>query len=126
VNSGQLRKLSLAACGIDCTGCDIRLASLDPERAQALTKWFKEHGHPDARPEWFRCDGCFGSRELHWSADCAILRCCVDERDLASCADCGDFPCNHLQSFEKDGMGHHRAAVARLRKLVDARQGGLE
>ena len=123
MKAGQPRELSLAACGIDCTGCDIRLATSDPERAEALAVWFSERGHADARPEWFHCEGCFGSRELHWSADCAILRCCVDKMDLASCADCGDFPCEHISSFERDGMEHHSSAVARLRALVESARG---
>ena len=113
------RRLDLAACGMDCTQCEIRLAPHDPEIAGSLVCWFRDHGYPEAEPGWFHCGGCFGGLESHWSADCPIMRCCAMERKLSSCAECPDFPCELILEFEQDGMPHHATAIARLRRMLD-------
>jgi pimeloyl-ACP methyl ester carboxylesterase len=45
------------------------------------------------------CKGCPGERAAHWSPDSAILKRCIDERHLASCSECGDFPCGRLEEW---------------------------
>ncbi len=50
-----------APCGLDCAVCDIYLAAQRPEAALRLAEQW--HGwNPDAKPEWFRCQGCCGDR----------------------------------------------------------------
>lgn len=115
----------MGACGYDCGNCSIRHVPLDPMRAQDVVGWYKEmgwlaedEGITEAIVKGMYCTGCHGSRETHWSADCAILLCCVDERGLTHCAQCPDFPCQRVISFESDGHAQHRAAVARLRRMA--------
>ena len=93
----------IAACGLDCGTCDIRLAPTDSQAARRLVAWFQEmgwleeqEGIAEAVERGMYCKGCRGDRSTHWSADCWILHCCVDERGLAFCHECARFPCERL------------------------------
>ena len=115
----------MGACGYDCGACSIRQVPLDPVRAQDAIGWYREMGWLDqdegieeAIAKGMYCQGCRGNRETHWSADCAILLCCVDEKGLEHCAQCADFSCEQVTEFENDGHGQHREAVARLRRIA--------
>ncbi|MFN2164839.1 MAG: DUF3795 domain-containing protein, partial [Anaerolineae bacterium] len=59
---------------------------------------------------------CHGDRAAHWSADCWILRCCVDERGLESCAECVEFPCARLLEWAH-GDAQYEQALARLQAM---------
>ena len=74
-------------------------------------------GNRDATAAWFKCRGCRGDDALVWSRDCAIRRCCLKEKRLPHCAACAEFSCARILAFENDRHKHHRAAVARLRKM---------
>ncbi len=74
----------IAVCGLDCANeCGIFHAPHDPELAQRLTEHFRSQEHTDAQPDWFHCDGCRGDRLKHWSANCWILKCCVDDTSFS-------------------------------------------
>ena len=68
------------------------------------------------------CRGCRGDRSLHWSPDCPILLCCVDERHLEHCAQCKDFLCETLEAFTNDGQTQHEQAVEHLRRIAGSPQ----
>ena len=57
---------------------------------------------------------------MHWSADCWILRCCVDERGLDSCYLCPDFPCQPLNEWATQNDSYAQA----LSRLVSMKQEG--
>ncbi len=82
---------ALAPCGIDCAKCDVL-----------------------ARGE---CAGCRGDRAKQWSGDCGIRKCCVDEKRLVSCSQCGEFVCQRLKDWALP-WPHHAAALDRLKGLV--------
>jgi hypothetical protein len=86
----------IAACGLDCEECDIRVAAGNLEVAEGIVQWFKTEKGVEIDPGNIRCDACRGDRERHWSPDCWILQCCVDDRGLESCSACEDFPCQAL------------------------------
>ncbi len=109
----------IAACGIDCTDCDIRRAATDPELRRTIIAWFKEKRSLDVDPEAIRCTWCRGDRSGHWSPDCWILRCCVDEKRLAHCSQCADFPCPRLVEWSQQNEGYGRA-FARLQAMRSA------
>ena len=106
----------IACCGIDCEPCDIRQCPSDPELAERTAVWFRAHVDERAVSSWFRCSGCHGDRSDHWSADCWILRCCVDERGLRHCSECDESPCGRLVEWagQNDRYG---AALDRLRTM---------
>jgi hypothetical protein len=116
----------MAACGLDCGGCEIRLALTDPAAAQVLVQWFKsqgwlgqDEGIPQILERKMYCTGCLGDRSAHWSADCWILQCCVDQRRHSHCAQCELFPCPRLVGWAGEDEAY-AAALARLRQVHGA------
>jgi hypothetical protein len=106
---------SLAACGMNCGECPIRRAANDSAFAKQLADEWRKSVHPEARAEWFRCQGCHGPESLIWTEDCGIRQCCVKDRYLKNCSQCGAFPCDRIVAYENDGNPTHRAAINRLR-----------
>jgi hypothetical protein len=84
---------TLAPCGIDCGKCDI------------LTRG--------------DCSGCRGDRRHQWSGDCGMRQCCVDDKHLAFCSQCGGFPCGALTDWAAQ-YPHHGAALERLKEMRKA------
>ncbi len=109
--------LSFAVCGLDCTECAVYQAPHNPRIAGELAEHFRAHGHPDATPEWFHCDGCRGERSRCWSDTCWIWQCCVGEHGLESCAQCVGFPCARLEEWGAKS-GRYTAALDRLRSMA--------
>ncbi len=113
----------MAVCGLDCGDCDIRLLPTDAEAAQRVVAWFKEmgwlaksEGVAEALERGMYCCGCRADRALHWSPDCWILHCCVDEKGLASCYQCQDFPCQRLSDWATQNASYAQA-LARLQSI---------
>jgi hypothetical protein len=112
----------IAVCGLDCDGCAIRRAPFDDEAAESAIAWFRqmqwlteEEGIEEVIERGMYCQGCRGDRTLHWSADCPILICCVDERKLEFCSECDDFPCTLLTDRARENR-QYAAALQRLRE----------
>jgi hypothetical protein len=114
----------IAVCGLDCAQCGIRAASLgDREAAEQLVGWWRsisileeDEGADEVIARGPHCLECRGDRDAHWSPDCWILHCCVDEKGLDSCHLCDEFPCDRLVEWGKENEGYS-AALDRLRKL---------
>ncbi len=108
--------LQLACCGLNCQTCEIRLAPTDRIAAEVVLKWFKsegwltaDEGMPAVLERKMYCTGCLGSRETHWSADCWILQCCVDDHHLENCSQCPDFPCGKLTAWSQQDKSYLQA-----------------
>jgi len=121
-----MENMMIAACGLDCGSCEIRLAPTDPLAAQAIVEWFRRQGWlsdsegmAQVIERRMYCTGCLGDREIHWSADCWILQCCVDQRGHSNCSECEAFPCGRLVEWAGQNNGY-RAALARLTQLREA------
>ncbi len=114
----------LAACGLDCGTCGIRKLPFDAEAAESVIRWYRQtgwlkesEGVAEAVQRGMVCNGCQGDRAVHWSADCKIMSCCVDERRLTHCGQCAELmSCGKLEAFAGDGYAHHREAVKSLRR----------
>jgi len=122
-----MNKKWMAACGLDCGTCEIRLAPFDPAAAEVLVNWFKSQGwlaENEGMPEVIQrkmfCTGCLGSRATHWSADCWILACCVDQHGLEKCSQCVDFPCDRLVAWSKENESYQQA-LENLKLLRESR-----
>ncbi len=118
-----MRNNAIAACGLDCESCEIRLAPKDPAAAKVLIDWFKKEGWlsegegmEQVIERKMYCKGCHGDRDIHWSKDCWILKCCVDEHGLKQCSECDDFACSRLVEWATQNESYG-AALARLREL---------
>ncbi len=106
----------MAACGLLCGSCDIRKMPFDNEAARVTVDWYREmgwlkknEGVKEAIAKNMICTGCHDDRTTHWSSDCWILKCCVDEKNLRHCHECIDFPCVRLADWSKQNDGYAKA-----------------
>ena len=114
----------IAVCGIDCTHCPLLKASRgDAQAAEELAGWWKsegwlkeDEGAAEVLERGPHCLGCRGDRSKHWSANCWILKCCVDDKGLESCHECDDFACEQLVKWAAENDGYTEA-LNRLRQL---------
>jgi len=121
----KTKKEMIAVCGLDCGDCEIYRVPTDPEAAKSVAAWFKERG-------WLRegegvsgvvqrspyCKGCRGDRNVHWSADCWILKCCVDGKGLEFCSECSAFPCEKLDNWANQ-KARYGQALDRLKRMKE-------
>jgi len=119
----------IAVCGLDCDGCDIRLVPTDANAARRVIAWFKQmgwleenEGVAEVIERRMYCRGCRGDRSLHWSADCWILKCCVDDRHLEYCHECDVFPCQRLVEWSQQNASYTEA-LNRLQRMRDLSDG---
>lgn len=117
--------VEIAACGLECGPCPLRRMPFDEEAAERVLSWFRKEGWleegeglEEAIQRSMYCKGCHGDRTTHWSADCWILKCCVDDKGLDNCSECDTFPCEPLVewSWQNDSYGK---ALQNLRKMRD-------
>jgi hypothetical protein len=106
----------IAACGLDCQTCEIRRVPFDAEAAKSVVVWFRDmgwlnegEGVTEILARRMYCQGCHGDRRLHWSPDCWILQCCVDNKGLSNCAECEAFPCDRLREWSTQNDGYAEA-----------------
>jgi hypothetical protein len=95
----------------------------DEEAAEITINWYREmgwlgegEGVETAVEKKMYCTGCHGDREIHWSSDCWILKCCVDERGLDHCNECPEFPCSKLVEWSEQSS-KYKEALERLSSL---------
>jgi len=117
----------LAVCGLDCGSCSIRRLPFDESAAEEAINWYREQGWltkgegaGEAMARLMYCKGCRSDRSVHWSPDCWILHCCVEERHLEYCSECEAFPCRRLVDWSKTDKSYE-AALKRLRAMRQRR-----
>lgn len=108
-----------ACCGLNCTECPTYLATRnndDGAREKVARKWSKMFGMKLTAAD-INCDGCrSGSdRMFGYCRVCRIRSCCTD-KPYQTCAECGEYPCNHLSALFQ--------IVPQARKELDAIRDG--
>ena len=88
----EYANMLIGCCGLDCEACDARIATLTNDRAlreKTAALWTELNGVAIA-PEMINCTGCRieGAKTPFCDRLCAV-RNCVRERNLDTCADCG-------------------------------------
>ena len=113
----------MAVCGLDCGDCDLRKVPTYPEAAERVVVWFSQmdwlnddEGVAEIIERSMYCKGCRGDRSVHWSPDCWILKCCVDDKGLSFCYECDAFPCAKLSEWAEESEEYTRA-LERLRNM---------
>jgi len=119
------KKEMMAACGLDCGPCEIRRAPNEPDAGQRVVAWFKKEGWlkedegiNEVIERRMYCRGCRGDRSVHWSSDCWILKCCVDDNGHEFCYECVSFPCERLSEWAKQNDDYGQA-LQRLKKMKE-------
>lgn len=96
-----------AMCGFHCSRCLAYVGNIKSEadRIRVSETWQKIYGFV-VPVEAIRCDGCLkpdSENPFRIGGDCGI-RTCVQDRKIAHCGQCNEFPCNliekHLASVE--------------------------
>ena len=123
-------KKDIAVCGIDCNACPFPSIHTSLENAQKWVGMFREwnvlkegEGAKEIMEHGPYCIDCHGDRSVHWSANCWILKCCVDDKGLNNCSECDDFPCDKLVEWSKEDEGYKKA-LDNLKQLKE--KGGVK
>lgn len=101
----------IAYCGLYCGACSFRLAAAENDRRHLLAM-------PNAYDAWkdTPLEACPGCRLENNCGPCAIRDCAIS-KGIGTCAECGDFPCDRLKSFNADGKPHHAESIPNLELL---------
>ncbi len=96
-------KQIIAPCGIDCSNCEVFIATQNDDasaRKLLAEKFFSQHDK-EIEPETIVCDGCPSQgRHLGFCSVCQI-RVCAYGKGYATCAGCAGFPCEKGQFIWK-------------------------
>jgi len=108
----------LACCGLECDQCPARVATLEDDqglREETARQWSAMF-QAEIKPEEISCMGC--NSEGPWFGHCHVceIRACCQDKGLANCAPCGEFPCHRLDFVFK--------GVPQARENLLAKRGG--
>ena len=108
----------IGCCGIDCSSCGAMLAERNDDQAlreKTAREWTAAYSHP-FKPEDIACDGCTGGGKLigHAAHECQIRACCVG-KELTTCAECDEFPCEVVAAFHEN-VPDAKANIGKLRE----------
>lgn len=90
----MVNKEWLALCGMYCGVCGVMIAHRDNNEK------FKERLSTvyGCSPEDIVCEGCLSNVRFKFCEACPIST-CNSEKSYEGCHECGDFPCEHIESF---------------------------
>jgi hypothetical protein len=92
---------SIACCGIDCGLCPT---------------YYSEGTS--------KCPGCGGLDFSKKHPSCSILTCCIKKNGYETCADCNQYPCEKLKSWDKaDSFVTHKVC---LQNLYEIKKNGMK
>lgn len=66
-----------------------------------------------------RCPGCAGEIFFEKHPSCPIITCCVKKKNLETCAECAEFPCDRMKAWDRaDSFVTHRKTLLNLRGIA--------
>ena len=91
---------NISFCGLDCRMCEAYSATMDNDlqKIVVLSKnW--SNGNFEFKPQDIWCEGCHqdGTRLFKWCRECPMRQCGI-EKNIESCAQCADFPCEIINN----------------------------
>jgi hypothetical protein len=98
----ELRELT-APCGLDCFNCPFYLANENEDIRRQIQSTISSTGY-DLSDQGAVCKGCrrengnCAPRRALGLGPCKVLK-CLSSKDIESCADCSDFPCDNLHPW---------------------------
>ena len=105
----------IAYCGLDCEGCEARLATVgtDEELRKKVAKEWSELNGVEITPEMIHCFGCRmdGVKTPYCESMCQIRKCAMEKR-FETCGNCLD-----LETCPTVGMilGNNADALSNLK-----------
>lgn len=89
----------LGYCGISCLECEAYIATRDNNdqlRAKVAAEWSSAY-QSDITPEQINCSGCPSDGvKVFFCENMCKVRKCAKERNISTCAQCGDYSCENL------------------------------
>ena len=83
----------IAYCGLDCEGCDARIATAnndDALREKVAKLWSELNGVP-ITPDMIFCDGCrMNGRKTPYCESLCPIRQCALQKGVETCGSCGE------------------------------------
>ncbi len=96
-------------CGLFCGACPIMVANAKGNLEEKAKAW-------DMDPKDLVCTGCKTRTLAAYCEDC-VMRLCARDRELDSCVECEDYPCNSFETFQRDRFPHHTLIVNNLAEI---------
>ncbi len=90
----------IAYCGIKCSECPVYLATShddDMRRVELAEEYTSDHCHFEK--EDINCRGCHSDLLSHKMCGCCEIRLCAVKREIATCAQCEDYPCEYIERY---------------------------
>jgi hypothetical protein len=84
----------IAPCGIYCGVCP-QLIAYKNNNDRLKEKLSASFG---IKPEEIVCEGCTSETPFLFCVSCGI-KSCVQEKEIESCAECDNFPCDKIENF---------------------------
>ena len=89
-------KQLIACCGLDCEGCDARIATVGNDnelREKTARKWSEMNNAPEITAATINCMGCRadGAKFAYCSDYCEIRK-CVNKKGLNTCKELNSCP----------------------------------
>jgi hypothetical protein len=123
IRGEKIMEKHIGCCGMDCHACPIPKIHTGIKIAQQWVGQFRawkvikdNEGAEEIMARGPYCINCQADRTKHWSRDCPILKCCVDDHKLNNCSECDSFPCERLLKHYETGEGL-KDCQENLRKL---------
>lgn len=109
-----------APCGLPCFECFLYLAQFNDEMAEIIS------GFLNLPPEKIKCKGCRaeGGKCAHLPMDCRVYH-CTEQREIKTCAECRDFPCDFLHPYMDQAEKWHNTKVYHLCLIKKTRAGKM-
>jgi hypothetical protein len=94
----------ISFCGLDCQVCPALIATRtndDALRTKTAAEWSVQF-HAEIKPVDIQCSGCTSTTGpvFHHCSVCE-MRSCGQQRKLANCAGCDEYPCEKLSAMHK-------------------------
>ena len=86
---------NIACCGLNCIECPAYIAKQtdDQELREKTSKAWSGPGFT-VEAKQVNCEGCHSTGELFFHCYKCDVRNCALEKEVNTCADCGEYPCS--------------------------------
>jgi hypothetical protein len=113
---------TIGACGLVCSKCSARAATLagDRKAIEAVAEQWRKIHSPSITASDVWCTGCMsaGGPKCGHAGACSTRK-CVISKGYSTCADCGDYPCGDMAKFI-EAVPHVKDVIDALRKATAA------